>query len=75
MCTLWSHINLMGNQQLISYLVALYLKGCDSQATMTYALCRDWHEYMDFSISKRYQLRGVAIAIVEAYGEIPGEIY
>ncbi|AEJ81542.1 gp023 [Erwinia phage vB_EamP-S6] len=65
----------MANKRTVSYILARYLKGCDKQADLSYALCRDWHEYMDFSITKRYRLRGMALAIVEAYGPIPPEVY
>ncbi len=65
----------MAPERTLAYIIALYLVKCNLDSNLTYALAKDWHQYMDMSIKWRYTLRGVATELVQIQaGVIPEEL-
>lgn len=65
----------MAPQQTLAYIVGLYLTKCNSDSNLTYALAKDWHQYMDMNMRWRYAIRGCALELVEVQtGVIPKEL-
>ena len=65
----------MAPEHTLAYIIALYLVKCNFDSNLTYALAKDWHQYMDMSIKWRYTLRGVATELVQIQaGVIPEEL-
>ena len=65
----------MAPQQTLAYVIGLYLTKCNMDSSLTYALAKDWHQYMDMNMKWRYTLRGVATELVQIQtGVIPQEL-
>ncbi|WJN64660.1 hypothetical protein Erwinia_phage_Pastis_00109 [Erwinia phage Pastis] len=65
----------MAPERTLAYIIAIYLVKCNLDSNLTYALAKDWHQYMDMSIKWRYTLRGVATELVQIQaGVIPEEL-
>lgn len=57
----------------ISYVLMYYLAGTGSERM--YAISKDWHQFIDRSISFRYRVLGMAIHVhVGDHGTIPEEV-
>ena len=65
----------MAPEHTLAYIVGLYLTKCNLDSNLTYALAKDWHQYMDMNLKWRYTLRGAATELVFIQtGAIPEEL-